>query len=148
MSYLPAWMTDLATVLGIIGPTVAFLGWLVSGLAPPPRPAARRRAGHPEPVTGGLLRSVVTHLIMRPDVPLGQDARRVAEGYLVLIGMAVLYVWGASGPQPYNAPPIFHVVQQWAAYALLASAAFVVVLTARLFWKVEFMRRVRGGEYH
>jgi hypothetical protein len=154
---LSRWLGDLSSVLGILTVVIAVLGWLVSRLAPaapprrerpqsgaridapPPRPAVRERV-----TVGGYIRTALLHLIIRPDVPIGQDISRLAGGILGLVVCAGLWVWNTTDPQARNVP-LVQVLQTLGFYLMLGLALLLVFQAARLFWKIGYLRGGHDG---
>jgi hypothetical protein len=154
---LSRWLGDLSSVLGILTVVIAVLGWLVSRLAPasPPRrerpqsgaridaslpcPAARERS-----TVGGSIRTALLHLIIRPEVPIGQDISRLAGGIVGLVVAAGLWAWNVADPQT-STVPIVVILQTMGLYAMLGLALLLVLQAARLFWKIGYLRGERDG---
>lgn len=158
-SSVSSWVGDLANLLALLTALITGLGWLLSRLIPrnpdrqagPPR-RARNDAPRPQPTSrdrftvGGHLRSFVLQMLLRPDVPLGMDVLRIAGGTFGLIVAATLWVWNQATLQAPSTFPALPLLQTLAFYALIALALMLVLLVARLFWKISYLRRLHDED--
>lgn len=137
------WISRFADLLGIAAIVLPpVIGWLLSWIASPrdaPKPAPKSSPVSREQITfGSLFRETLTDWIIRPDVPLRDDVGRVVIGYVCLIGAIGSFVWGSWNPSSFE---LIRLAQSVLLILIVLFALWLVLLTARLFWKIRYMNR-------
>jgi hypothetical protein len=142
------WVYKVAVWLGVFAIVNSALGWLLGRrvAAPPARTPPREQDNDllAEPTVYrqqnsriDVIRTAVIEWIIRPDVPLGEDIFVLAVGYsgwIVGVGVYVLFASGSDFPLAQLLEPLL-------LYGAILLSVVLIVRTARLFWKIEYLTR-------
>ncbi len=165
-SPIAQWMINAGGILGFVTGCATILGWIASLLFPKPntprRRSPEREAGrstsNQEPMQAedeedfsalGTARTALLNLILRPDIPLGQEVSKVLSLLVGLVVLSGMHAWNMSENASAQAStlPIFDILQDVAFYLLFANFVMAALWIARLFWKIRYLKGTRSPRW-
>lgn len=140
---LPSWLNDFGTLVTIITGVPVILGWIISwiisglgqGIESPP---TLRPTQHPRVTLWGSIKTGIFYLVIRPEIPVWDDALKVLLATIILIGDSIFFLWNRNTPIELQ---IDEPLRKIAFVAIFGLGIIVALLWARLFLKIGYLNR-------